>query len=99
VQWLRKPDEPRNTLGNGTSTHSDLVGGDDPQDGLASLEGQAVGLNTQSKVLDALNRATGRNYSLNDLFNYCQDVQLVAIVEPNRELAARSPTLGATGLI
>jgi len=27
-------------------------------------------LNTQSKVLDALNRATGKNYSLGDLFNY-----------------------------
>jgi len=27
-------------------------------------------LNTQSKVLDALKRATGKNYSLGDLFNY-----------------------------
>jgi hypothetical protein len=27
-------------------------------------------VNTQSKVLDALNRAAGKNYSLSDLFNY-----------------------------
>ena len=35
-----------------------------------ACKGRRLTLNTQSKVLAALNRATGRNYSLSDLFNY-----------------------------
>ena len=35
-----------------------------------ACKGRRLTLNTQSKVLDALNRATGRNNSLRDLFNY-----------------------------
>ena len=35
-----------------------------------ACKGRRLTLNTQSKVLAALNRVTGRNYSLRDLFNY-----------------------------
>lgn len=35
-----------------------------------ACKGRRLTLNTQSKVLAALNRATGKNYSLSDLFNY-----------------------------
>ena len=35
-----------------------------------ACKGRRLTLNTQSKVLHALNRATGKNYSLGDLFNY-----------------------------
>jgi hypothetical protein len=35
-----------------------------------ACKGRRLTLNTQSKVLDALNRATGKNLSLTDLFNY-----------------------------
>ncbi len=35
-----------------------------------ACKGRRLTFNTQSKVLDALNRATGRNYSLRELFNY-----------------------------
>jgi cell envelope opacity-associated protein A len=35
-----------------------------------ACKGRRLTLNTQSKVLDALNRATGKNRSLRDLFNY-----------------------------
>jgi hypothetical protein len=35
-----------------------------------ACKGRRLTLNTQSKVLAALNRATGKNYSLRDLFNY-----------------------------
>jgi hypothetical protein len=35
-----------------------------------ACKGRRLTLNTQTKVLTALNRVTGRNYSLRDLFNY-----------------------------
>ena len=35
-----------------------------------ACKGRRLTLNTQSKVLAALNRATGQNYTLRDLFNY-----------------------------
>lgn len=35
-----------------------------------ACKGRRLTLNTQSIVLAALNRATGQNYSLRDLFNY-----------------------------
>ncbi len=35
-----------------------------------ACKGRRLTLNTQSKVLVALNRATGKTYSLRDLFNY-----------------------------
>ena len=35
-----------------------------------ACKGRRLTLNTQSKVLAALNRATGKNYTLRDLFNY-----------------------------
>jgi len=35
-----------------------------------ACKGRRLTLNTQSKVLDALNRAAGKNHSLRDLFNY-----------------------------
>jgi hypothetical protein len=35
-----------------------------------ACRGRRLTLNAQSKVLAALNRATERNYSLRDLFNY-----------------------------
>lgn len=35
-----------------------------------ACKGRRLTLNTQSKVLTALNRATGKNYALRDLFNY-----------------------------
>jgi hypothetical protein len=35
-----------------------------------ACKGRRLTLNTQSKVLEALNRATGKCYSLGDLFNY-----------------------------
>ena len=35
-----------------------------------ACKGRRLTLNTQLKVLAALNRATGKNYSLRDLFNY-----------------------------
>ena len=35
-----------------------------------ACKGRRLTLNTQSKVLAALNRATGKNYMLRDLFNY-----------------------------
>ena len=35
-----------------------------------ACKGRRLTLNTQSKVLAALNRAAGKNYSLRDLFNY-----------------------------
>jgi hypothetical protein len=33
-------------------------------------KGRRLTLNTQSRVLAALNRATGKTYNLRDLFNY-----------------------------
>jgi hypothetical protein len=35
-----------------------------------ACKGRRLTLNTQSKVLAALNRATGKNFSLCDLFSY-----------------------------
>ena len=35
-----------------------------------ACKGRRLTLNTQSKVLTALNQATGKNYGLLDLFNY-----------------------------
>jgi cell envelope opacity-associated protein A len=35
-----------------------------------ACKGRRLTPNTQAKVLDALNRATGKNHSLRDLFNY-----------------------------
>ena len=35
-----------------------------------ACKGRRLTLNVQSKVLTALNRATGKTYSLRDLFNY-----------------------------
>jgi hypothetical protein len=35
-----------------------------------ACKGRRLTLNTQTKVLNALNAATGKNYSLRDLFNY-----------------------------
>ena len=35
-----------------------------------ACKGRRLTLNTQSKVLAALNRATGKNYTLRDLFTY-----------------------------
>jgi hypothetical protein len=35
-----------------------------------ACKGRRLTLNTQSNVLTALNRVTGKNYSLRDLFNY-----------------------------
>jgi hypothetical protein len=35
-----------------------------------ACKGRRLTLNTQSKVLAALNQATGTNYTLRDLFNY-----------------------------
>ena len=35
-----------------------------------AAKGRRLTLNTQTKVLNALNSATGKNYSLRDLFNY-----------------------------
>ncbi len=35
-----------------------------------ACKGRRLTLNTQLIVLNALNRATGRNYGLKDLFNY-----------------------------
>ena len=35
-----------------------------------ACKGRRLTLNTQSKVLAALNLATGKSYSLRDLFNY-----------------------------
>jgi len=35
-----------------------------------ACKGRRLTLNTQTKVLAALNRATGKNYLLRDLFNY-----------------------------
>jgi len=35
-----------------------------------ACKGRRLTSNTQSKVLQALNRASGKNYSLADLFNY-----------------------------
>jgi hypothetical protein len=35
-----------------------------------ACKGRRLTLNTQAKVLNALNLATGQNYSLRDLFNY-----------------------------
>ena len=35
-----------------------------------ACKGRRLTLNTQSKVLAALNRATGKQYALRDLFNY-----------------------------
>ncbi len=35
-----------------------------------ACRGRRLTLNTQLKVVTALNRATGRDYSLRDLFNY-----------------------------
>ena len=35
-----------------------------------ACKGRRLTPNTQSKVLEALNRATGKNHSLRDLFNY-----------------------------
>jgi hypothetical protein len=35
-----------------------------------ACKGRRLTLNTRSKVLAALNRATGKTYSLGDLFNY-----------------------------
>ena len=35
-----------------------------------ACKGRLLTLNTQLKVLAALNRATGKNYSLGDLFSY-----------------------------
>jgi hypothetical protein len=35
-----------------------------------ACKGRRLTLNTQTRVLNALNRATGKNFSLGDLFNY-----------------------------
>ena len=35
-----------------------------------AAKGRRLTLNTQTKVLNALNTAAGKNYSLRDLFNY-----------------------------
>ncbi|MBL7157769.1 MAG: hypothetical protein ISS92_06410 [Candidatus Omnitrophica bacterium] len=35
-----------------------------------AVRGRRLTPNAQSKVLSALNKATGKNYSLGDLFNY-----------------------------
>lgn len=35
-----------------------------------ACKGRRLTLNTQTKVLNALNLATGQNYSLHDLFSY-----------------------------
>jgi hypothetical protein len=35
-----------------------------------AAKGRRLTLNTQTKVLNALNLAAGKNYSLRDLFNY-----------------------------
>jgi len=35
-----------------------------------ACKGRRLTLNTQTKVLNALNLATGKNYSLHDLFSY-----------------------------
>jgi hypothetical protein len=35
-----------------------------------ACKGRRLTPNTQAKVLEALNRATGRSYTLGDLFNY-----------------------------
>jgi hypothetical protein len=35
-----------------------------------ACKGRRLTLNTQAKVLDALNLAAGKNYTLEDLFNY-----------------------------
>jgi len=35
-----------------------------------ACKGRRLTLNAQTKVLNALNLATGKNYSLHDLFNY-----------------------------
>ncbi len=35
-----------------------------------ACKGRRLTLNTQSKLLAALNRAAGKNYALRDLFNY-----------------------------
>ena len=35
-----------------------------------ACKGRRLTLNTQTKVLNALNAATGKNFSLQDLFNY-----------------------------
>jgi hypothetical protein len=35
-----------------------------------ACKGRRLTLNTQTKVLNAMNLATGKNYSLRDLFNY-----------------------------
>jgi hypothetical protein len=35
-----------------------------------ACKGRRLTLNTRTKVLDALNLASGQNYSLRDLFNY-----------------------------
>jgi hypothetical protein len=35
-----------------------------------ACKGRRLTLNTQSKILAALNRATGKTFSLRDLFNY-----------------------------
>jgi hypothetical protein len=35
-----------------------------------AAKGRRLTLNTQTKVLNALNLASGQNYSLRDLFNY-----------------------------
>ena len=35
-----------------------------------AAKGRRLTLKTQTKVLNALNSATGKNYSLRDLFNY-----------------------------
>lgn len=35
-----------------------------------AAKGRRLTLNTQTKVLNALNLASGKNYSLKDLFNY-----------------------------
>ena len=35
-----------------------------------ACKGRRLTLNTQAKVLAALNRATGKDYALRDLFNY-----------------------------
>jgi hypothetical protein len=35
-----------------------------------AAKGRRLTINAQTKVLNALNAATGKNYSLRDLFNY-----------------------------
>jgi len=35
-----------------------------------ACKGRRLTINTQLKVLNALNNATGKNYGLNDVFNY-----------------------------